>query len=310
MKIDVNAVEKRFGNVTALDGPSFTIPEGSTYGLLGTNGAGKTTLFEILVGHSKPDAGQITVGGVDVTNAGAELRDRVGYLPEQVGFPGLLTGREILEIHADIRGLCADRTRRLEEVLDLVGLATAADRRVEGYSNGMRRRLGLAATLLGEPGVLVLDEPTAGLDPRGVATFHEIVERIDRETGATVILSSHVLPEVEELCDAVAVLHDGHLCAAGPISELTKQTAETVTITVKPTYGKHREALYEAFEMMGSLTDTGSSLRVQCPREQAFDLIGQIDSEAVAGLSVSEPGLEAVFHHAIPVGTPDEGVSA
>ena len=219
MRIDATDVRKAYGDVTALDGLTLTVPSGSTFGIIGTNGAGKSTLFRLLVGHDRPDAGTVEVGGTDVTEDGRRIRERVGYLPEHVGFPDGLTGREVLGVHRATRGLPKDG--RTAEAIERVGLTPdEADRRVSGYSNGMQRRLGLATVLLPDPDVLVLDEPTAGLDPRGVDEFHAIVEEITDETDATVVFCSHVLGEVERLCDRAAVLHDGRVRAAGPVEEL------------------------------------------------------------------------------------------
>jgi Cu-processing system ATP-binding protein len=219
MRIDATDVQKTYADVIALDGLSLSVPSGSAFGILGTNGAGKSTLFRLLVGHDRPDSGRITVGGTDVTKGGRRIRERVGYLPEQVGFPDGLTGREVLGVHRAIRGLPSDG--RISRAVERVGLtADEADRRVSGYSNGMQRRLGLATVLLPAPDVLILDEPTAGLDPRGVDEFHDIVEEIANETDATVVFCSHVLPEVERLCDRAAVLHEGQVRASGSIDEL------------------------------------------------------------------------------------------
>ncbi|WP_079978644.1 ABC transporter ATP-binding protein [Halolamina sediminis] len=212
---------KRYGDVTALDGVSLSIEAGTTFGLLGTNGAGKSTLFKLLVGHLTPDSGTVTVGGTDVTDAGHRLRDVVGYVPEHAGFPDALTGREVLGYHARLRGVPkAERADRVAAALGTVGLDDAADRRVGGYSNGMNRRLALASALLDRPRLLLLDEPTAGLDPLGVAEFHRILDRLREESDLTVVLTTHVLAEVEALCDDAAVLHDGDLLFDGAVGEL------------------------------------------------------------------------------------------
>ncbi|MWV65378.1 ATP-binding cassette domain-containing protein [Halorubrum sp. JWXQ-INN 858] len=219
MNVNATEVRKTYDDVTALDGLSLSIPSGSTFGILGTNGAGKSTLFRLLVGHDRPDDGTLAVGGADVTAEGHRIREHVGYLPERVGFPPALTGREVLAFHATVRGLPADG--RIDRAVDRVGLEPAAvDRAVGGYSNGMQRRLGLATVLLPDPAVLILDEPTAGLDPRGVDEFHRIVGRINDETDATVVFCSHALAEVERLCDRVAVLHDGAVHAVGTVDDI------------------------------------------------------------------------------------------
>ncbi|WP_049928649.1 ABC transporter ATP-binding protein [Halopiger goleimassiliensis] len=301
MQITITDVRKRYGDVVALDGPSFEIPSGSTFGVLGTNGAGKTTLFELLVGHDRPDAGRIEVGGLDVQQAGHRVRERVAFLPEHAGFPSAMTGREVLDVHARIRGLDA-RRERIDDALETVDLADAADRPVEGYSNGMGRRLGLAATLLAEPPVLVLDEPTAGLDPRGVATFHEIIERIGRETDATVVLSSHVLGEVERLCDEIAIFQDGELRAVGPIDELRADAGDGVTVSLDPVGdpgSRERDRLLEAVQDWGAVTDDGDAIEVVCDRDDALERLSTLEPALVDRFEVREPGLEAAFHEAL-----------
>jgi Cu-processing system ATP-binding protein len=225
MNVLATDVRKTYDDVTALDGLSLSIPSGATFGVLGTNGAGKSTLFRLLVGHDRPDSGTITVGGRDVTDESRRIREHIGYLPENIGFPPALTGREVLEFHATVRGLPDDG--RIQRAIDRVGLdPAAADRAVSGYSNGMQRRLGLATVLLPDPSVLILDEPTAGLDPRGVDEFHRIVEGINDETNATVIFCSHALAEVERLCDRVAILHEGSVCTAGSVEEIVGDTVD------------------------------------------------------------------------------------
>ncbi|WP_049922370.1 ABC transporter ATP-binding protein [Halopiger djelfimassiliensis] len=311
MQITITDVRKRYGDVVALDGPSVTIPSGSTFGVLGTNGAGKTTLFELLVGHDRPDEGRIEVGGLDVQQAGHRVRERVAFLPEHAGFPPSMTGREVLDVHARIRGLEA-RTRRIDDVLETVGLGDAADRPVEGYSNGMGRRLGLAATLLPEPPVLVLDEPTAGLDPRGVTAFHEIIERIGRETDATVVLSSHVLGEVERLCDEVAILQDGQLRAVGDVDELRADAGDGVTVSLQPAGDpgcESRDRLFEAVQDWGDVADTGDAIEVVCDREIAFERLSTLESDLVERFEVREPGLEAAFHEALADADADQKAS-
>ncbi|MBP1986647.1 ABC transporter ATP-binding protein [Halolamina salifodinae] len=219
--IQTTDLTKRYGDVVALDGVSLSVEAGTTFGLLGTNGAGKSTLFRMLVGHLTPDSGNVTVGGRDVTDAGHELREAVGYVPEDAGFPPALTGREVLDYQARIRGVPrAERADRVAAALGTVGLDDAADRRVGGYSNGMNRRLALASALLARPTLLLLDEPTAGLDPLGVAEFHRILERLREEADLTVVITTHVLAEVEALCDDVAVLHQGNLRFSGAVDDL------------------------------------------------------------------------------------------
>lgn len=221
--IETTDLTKRYGDVVALEELNLSVETGTVFGLLGTNGAGKSSLFKLLIGHLRPDAGSVTVVGRDVTEAGHALRRVVGYVPEHAGFSPALTGQEVLDFHARIRGIpTAARAERVAAVLETVGLDDAADRRVGGYSNGMNRRLALGTALLHKPRVLLLDEPTAGLDPLGVAEFHRIVERLAAEAGLTVVLTSHVLAEIDALCADVAVLHDGQLQFTGSVDELSE----------------------------------------------------------------------------------------
>ena len=306
MNIEIENVRKEYGSVTALDGLTLTIPSGSTFGLLGTNGAGKTTLFRLLVGHDRPDEGRITVGGIDAESAGVRVRERVGYLPDQIGFPGRLTGREALAFHARMRGVpVGERETRVDSALETVGLTDAADRSVAGYSNGMGRRLGLASVLVGQPDVLVLDEPTAGLDPRGIATFHRIVERVSEETDATVLFASHALDEVERLCDEVAVIHEGRLRLAGTVADVTASVAETTTVRIDATDEAARTAVIETARTFGPV-HVDDRVAVECPRAETFALVDALDENGVTGLTIDEPGLDRAFLDAVS----EEGVGA
>ncbi|GAB3698968.1 ABC transporter ATP-binding protein [Halorubrum pallidum] len=218
MRIDITDVHRRYGDVEALAGVDFSVESGDAYGLVGTNGAGKSTLFGLIAGHDHPDAGAITVGGSDVRALGWRIRESIGVLPENPGFPPGETGRETLRFHADVRGVGsdpADATERIAGAAATVGLADAIDRPIDGYSKGMRRRLGLAAALLANPAVLLLDEPTAGLDPNGVAALREVLTRVREETGVTLLMATHALREAGRVCDRVGVLDDGRLVAEG-----------------------------------------------------------------------------------------------
>lgn len=307
--ISATGVTKRYADVTALDDLTLSVEMGSTFGLLGTNGAGKTTLFKLLVGHISPDAGTLEVAGRDVTTAGTDVRVEVGYLPEQAGFPASLSAREVLLFHARIRGLPVEtRAERIADVLAKVGLTDAADRAVGGYSNGMQRRLGLATALLPQPRILLLDEPTAGLDPLGVEAFHQILRRLHDETDLTVVLSSHVMTEVEELCESVAVLHDGRLRAVGDIDDLRSETGSDLTVTVRATRESAVTEIRDLVEREGCtvLDTTGRRVAVACPPDAVPALLHEFaGTELVKGYEVSEPGLDDVFERAVTDGGAD-----
>ena len=298
MNITIETIEKSYGDIKALDGPSFDIPSGSTFGVLGTNGAGKTTLFRLLVGHDTPDSGTISIGGMNTETAGDAVRHHIGYLPEQVGFPGLLTGTEVLELHAQIHQLTPAATR-IEKALERVGLTDAGDRTIEGYSNGMRRRLGLAAAILAEPAVLVLDEPTAGLDPRGVESFHRIIERINQETDATVVLTSHVLSEVERVCDRIAILHEGQLCAVGTVDDLTAANSAQAIIELSPLNEVTKRNLTSKLDSQYECSVTDGAIRITCPPTTIPAVLEAIPDGMVRSIDIDKPGLTAVFHAVI-----------
>lgn len=300
--IETTEVSKRYGDVEALDGVSVTIDDGATVGLLGTNGAGKTTLFRLIVGHDTPDSGTLTVAGMTPAD-GPRVRRRVGYLPESAGFPPALTGREVLDFHARVRDVPGgERADRVRDVLSTVGLATAADRAVGGYSNGMRRRLGLATALVGRPRVLLLDEPTAGLDPRGVDAFNEAIARLNSEMDITIVFSSHRLAEVEQVCDRVIVLHEGSVRADGPVDDLRFTAGDTVTIDVRFAGTTSVDSLSNRLPgAVDGLARVGDRrIRVTCPRSAAFDVLSRIhEGTEVDSFEVREPGLEEAFRNAL-----------
>ena len=212
--VSVNGLTKRFGAVTAVRDLSFDVPPGVT-GFLGPNGAGKTTTLRVLLGLVRPDAGTATVGGRRYADLDRPRRV-VGALLEASGFHPGRTGRDHLRLLARPTGV---PDRRVTEVLEEVGLAADAGRRIGGYSLGMRQRLGLAAALLGDPGVLVLDEPANGLDPAGMAWLRGLLRDLGNQ-GRTVLISSHVLAEVAQTVDRVVIVTDGELRYAGGLDGL------------------------------------------------------------------------------------------
>lgn len=299
-----DGVTKRYGDVTALSGASLRVERGEALGVIGTNGAGKTTLFRLLVGHERPDEGQVRVLSRDPA-AGPAVRERVGYLPESAGFHRTLTGREVLRFHARQRSVSAV-DRRVERVLRTVGLTDAADRRVGGYSNGMTRRLGLATALLGDPELLLLDEPTAGLDPDGVAAFQSVVAAIRDDTDVTVVMTSHVLSEIGTLCDRVAVLDHGRVATTGRVGELSRRHVDEVSIRLWLAPSADAAAASDLDESpVATVADVGPDrVELTCPRERAFDVLTTArDRLDVEGFEVDERGLEATFRAAVDAPT-------
>ena len=210
--------------ITALDGIDLSVGPGELFGLLGPNGAGKTTTVKILLGLTRPTDGTARVSGLPVSNP--ESRRRVGYLPEGHKIPGYLTARQALSIFGRMSGLGKrDIARRVGELLDQVRLTAWADVRVKKFSKGMTQRLGLACALIHSPNVLLLDEPTDGVDPVGRREIRDLL-REEAKRGTAILLNSHLLSEIELTCDRVAVLRNGRVAAAGAIDTLTRRTAQ------------------------------------------------------------------------------------
>jgi ABC-2 type transport system ATP-binding protein len=221
------AVSKRYGATHALRGVDLEVQDGELLGLLGPNGAGKSTLVKIACGLVRPTGGDVRICGAPAGSLDA--RRALGYLAELFRFPGWATGAELLELHQRLAGSTGGDAERAE-LLDLVGLADARDRRVETMSKGMQQRLGIAQALVGTPRLLLLDEPTSALDPAGRRTVRALLEEL-RRRGVAVLLNTHLLSEVERVCDRVAIIDHGRLVAAGTPAELGGAEAVEVETT-------------------------------------------------------------------------------
>jgi len=216
--VEIDGVTKRYRSIQAVRDVSFRLPAGETIALVGHNGAGKTTLLKLMLGLIHPTAGGIRVLGENPAAGEFAARRRLGYLPENVAFNAALSGRETLSFYARLKG---EPVAKALGLLARVGLEAASARRVGTYSKGMRQRLGLAQALIGAPRVLLLDEPTTGLDPELRVSFYEIVQEL-RDSGATVVLSSHALTELEERADRVIIMNRGVMVANGSIEALRR----------------------------------------------------------------------------------------
>jgi sodium transport system ATP-binding protein len=222
--IRVERLVKRFGDITAVDGVSFTAPAGAVTGLLGPNGAGKTTTLRMLYALMKPDEGGIEVDGVDAVASPQEAQAKLGVLPDVSGLYPRLTAREHIEYYGQLQGLngrtLADRAEQLIRLLDM---KTIADRRTAGFSHGERTKVALARALVHDPRNILLDEPTNGLDVMSTRAVREIIRRL-RDDGRTVMFSSHVMQEVSALCDTIIVIARGRVVASGTPDDLRAQT--------------------------------------------------------------------------------------
>ena len=298
----VRGVSVRFSGVQALDDVSIHLESGHVTMLVGPNGAGKSTLIKVLLGLVRPDRGQIEVDGhpIAVRNS---WKARIGYLPEAVAFSENLSGLQVLRFFARARGISR---ARVSEVLDQVGLATAAGRRVRGYSRGMRQRLGLGVAILATPELLILDEPTSGLDQEGLAVLWEVL-RDWREAGRLVLVSSHDLALMERRIDELCVLRSGRLLAQGSKDDLrhAARLPHRVWFDVAGTDEHRIEVLCGAMEKWGQgrIERFEDRLCVEVPAESVLSLM-EIQSGfagAVRGLRVEEPTLDLVYEKLLEV---------
>jgi ABC-2 type transport system ATP-binding protein len=241
--IELEDVEKSYGSLKVLKGVNFSVEEGEIYGVLGPNGAGKTTLFRTILGLLKQDSGKIFIDGEEHDRSKA-IKEKIGYLPADVNFYEDMTARENLRFFADL----AEADPDFEELLELTGILEDADRNVSEFSTGMKKRLGIAQSLIKDPKIIIYDEPTTGLDPEGKRKFRKHVEKINREKEKTVIVSSHITTEIEPLCDRFGVLHEGVIQVSGTKQELSSHAGSQLKLQIET--GEPVEAV-ELLEELG-----------------------------------------------------------
>ena len=222
--IQIQGLTKHYSEVVAVDDLTLSIHQGEVFGLLGPNGAGKTTTTLMLLGLTEPTEGTATIGGFNCTREPLEVKRMVGYLPDNVGFYPDLTGRENLRFTGRLNGLSGKECEeRINMLLERVGMTYAADRKAGTYSRGMRQRLGIADVLMKDPKVIIMDEPTLGIDPAGMRELIALIRELSTVDGRTILISSHQLHQIQQICDRVGIFVKGKLIACGPIGELGKQ---------------------------------------------------------------------------------------
>lgn len=292
--IRINSLSRRFGDVTAVDELNLEVKQGEVYGFLGPNGAGKSTTINMLLGFTPPTAGSATVLGHDIVDESLAIRRATGVLPEDVGVYERLTARKHLQFAVDTKGATDDP----DALLERVGLQEAADRKAGGFSTGMKQRLALAMALVGEPDLLILDEPSNGLDPNGAREMRQIIlEEVDR--GATVFFSSHIMEQVEAICDRVGVMRDGRLVAEDTIDSLKDQfdadSRLVLTVDTVP------DGILSSLRSMASVSDaqvSGSDIVVSLrDSDQKAAIINTVEERGVkiTDITSKEPSLEDLF---------------
>jgi ABC-2 type transport system ATP-binding protein len=301
--IVVEALRKRYGKVQALDGVTFTVQEGEVFGLLGPNGAGKTTTVKVLSTLTKPDSGRAEVVFHDAVKEPDAVRRTIGYVPQSSGVDREATGRENLMLQGRVQGMSGRKLReRVDELLELVGIAEAADRVVRGFSGGMKRRLDVALGLVHRPRVLFLDEPTTGLDPEARAAMWEELGQLAEREALTILLTTHYLEEADHLADRLAILSRGTVVAGGTPNEL-KRSLEGDSVTVELSDGQVANArdVVAALEGVREVRVEGRMLRTRV--ESGARAIPQILSAlerggiAVEAVDTHRPSLDDVYLH-------------
>lgn len=305
--VAIEQLKKSYGQTLAVKDLSFTVKPGEIFGLLGPNGAGKTTTIRCLCTLAKPDAGKIEVGGVNAIENPKAARKRLGYVAQEVALDKMLTGRELLQLQAALYHIPAKKSRdRIEELIAVLGLRDYADRKTGSYSGGIRKRLDLAAGLLHQPAVLVLDEPTVGLDIESRSIVWDFLRDL-RSAGTTVLITSHYLEEIDALADRLAIIDAGSVIAEGSPSELKDRVGgDRITLRVRE-FSPEEEAL-KVKDLLSSLPFVeeaivngaqGNSLNLIVKRDS--DSFGSIERTlAESGLSIfsmarSRPSLDDVY---------------
>lgn len=300
--LECRGLRKTFGDLVAVDDVGFSIAEGETYGLLGPNGAGKTTSISMICGLLGRDAGEVFVDGMPLTTKSVGAKRAVGYVPQDIAIYPDLTARENLTFFARLYGLPGPELKsRVDEVLEIIGLEDRARDKSDTFSGGMKRRLNIGIGLLHKPHLLVLDEPTVGVDPQSRNAILESIEMLSTQ-GMGVLYTTHYMEEAERLCDRVGIIDHGKIVAEGSRRELVELVGEHDRIRLRAT--GHLEAAAEAARGVpgvreAGILEDGLDLIAECASDALTQILERVASAgaAVSSVDVEEPNLEAVFLH-------------
>ncbi|MFA5652855.1 MAG: ABC transporter ATP-binding protein [Desulfomonilia bacterium] len=292
--VDIQNLVKKYGKFTAVDRVTFDVPKGEVFALLGPNGCGKTTILRMMMGLLKPTSGSILIDGGDIARNSVKVREKISYLPQHANFPENLTGKEILGFYCKLR-----RTRmdRLESIFSLKGMQDFLAKPVGEYSGGMQQRLALAITLLPQTDILILDEPTASLDPEAVYQFRHAVRELCGQ-GKTVILATHLLSESEAIADRVAIMHSGRMISLKPMKKMKEEILPTFKFSV--TVGRMHERFRQIALENGALDIENGGREMVFSTGRPEDRLIIINALQNAGASIErfgtvEPPLEEVY---------------
>jgi ABC-2 type transport system ATP-binding protein len=298
--LEIRDLRKRYGDTVALDGVSFSVAEGELFGLLGPNGAGKTTLLSIVSCLLEPSAGEVRIGGRPVRSSDKAARRLIGIVPQELAIYGELSARENLCFFGALYGLSRELLhRRAEEVLAAIGLEDRGDHRADTFSGGMKRRLNLGAALVHQPRLLLLDEPTTGVDPQSRNHIFEEVRRLNA-SGVTIVYTSHYMEEVQALCPRIGIIDHGHLIALGSLQALLQQLSGLIRFRVAELTPKLRDRLQQLPETQLVERD-GTALELKSRDVKAtllrlVSVFNELQLEFIS-LETEEPNLERVFLH-------------
>ena len=301
--IELNALTKAYEQHVAVNDLTLTIERGEVFGLLGPNGAGKSTTILMMLGLTEPTSGTVRVWGLNSTTQPIAVKRRVGYLPDDVGFYEDLSGLENLLYTASLNGLSRrEGKERATQLLQLVGLDDAADKKAGKYSRGMRQRLGLADVLMKQPELIILDEPTLGIDPEGVRDFLQLIKRLNEQEQLTVLLSSHHLHQVQEVCDRVGLFVEGKLLAHGDVPSLASKLFGKESVIVRIEASPLAEELIQQLEQIPSVervekTDS-NQLHIYGTRDVTADVSRAVVNAGanLSHISKKDYGLDEIYH--------------
>jgi ABC-type multidrug transport system ATPase subunit len=292
--IEIRNLRKTYNGIVAVNNISFEVKKGEVFALLGPNGAGKTTTIKAILGLIKIDEGEVRINGIDVFSNEREAKKLIGYLPETPSFYENLTALQTLEFFAELRGV---EKEKCVGILKEVGLGDAINRKVGGFSKGMIQRLGLAQCMMGSPSLLILDEPTSGLDALGAYEIRNKIRKM-KEEGNTIVLSSHILSEVQELSDRVAIMNRGNIIAIDSVEKLSQKLK--IQPKLKINVLNPSEKILEAIKKVNGVEDTkieGNIIEIKCSSETKASVINAIEDAGgkIIDFKTVEPTLEEIF---------------
>ncbi len=303
--IELVDLTKQYGSFTAVDHLNLTVHKGEIFGLLGPNGAGKSTTILMMLGLTEPTSGSVKVCGINSTTNPIEVKSKVGYLPEDIGFYDDLTGLENLIYTARLNHMPLIQARQKAELLlQRVGLTNNSNKKTGKYSRGMRQRLGLADVLIKNPEIIILDEPTLGIDPSGVREFLELIVKLSKEEGITVLFSSHHLHQVQQVCDRVGIFVGGKLLAEGNIQELSQKLfarnpfITEIKVSNKQYTASKLKGLLQKIDGFIDIADNKDSFQIECSRDITAE-VAKVVVDAGAGLTYlnkKEYGLDDIYY--------------